>query len=164
MYTFVVLEDVQVKHQGQSLPALNRPTPTRSQSQETPQKSNLETPVPANENFLNFEAIRNSRLQKSPASHRAPFSTSRGSVRDSPIKESEEGEVKENKENPKTSERNVKRTYELPKSLKKEFGYLSDDEKSKNDRESFEQMDDSVDLITRSRLLHARLVQLKNYI
>ncbi|XP_008212504.1 intracellular protein transport protein USO1 isoform X1 [Nasonia vitripennis] len=144
---------------GQSLPALNRPTSiTRSQSQETPQKTNREVPSPICETFLNFEQIKNFSLQKpqtSPALQRASFSTSRGSVRDSPIKESEEAEASENSNG---TEGKFKRTYELPKSLKKEFGYLSDEDKDTNDQESFEKAEASIDLTTRSRLLHARLV------
>lgn len=89
---------------------------------------------------------------------RAPFSTSRGSIRDSPIKESEEGEANQDSNG---SQGNFKRTYELPKSLKKEFGYPSDEDKDKNDQESFEKAEGSIDLTTRSRLLHARSVQLK---
>lgn len=149
---------------GQSLPALNRSSSlARSQSQETPKKSNQETPVTMAETLLNFEQLRHSRIQQSPASlHKPLFSTSRGSVRDSPIKESqlEEIDVKEDQLESDLNLGNVKPKYELPKALIKDFHYPNDDEKNEGHLDDSKKANDSLILTSRSRLLHARFVQL----
>ena len=122
-----------------------------------------ETPLKLTETFMNFEPIRNFRHQKSPALNRTiPFSTSRGSVRDSPIKESqlEENDVAKNQKDSDS----LKKVYELPKTLKEEFGYSSTDEDKCKNEEVFDNIKDennTVNLTNRSRLLHARFVRYK---
>lgn len=130
-----------------------------TRSQDTSKRINFDTPSLGSEALASLEANRNHRLQTSPVSLRpTPLSTSRSNTKDSLIDEGVG--IKKINEKSDVSLDKIVKTYELPKSLKKEYDYSTDDEQSiKNSRSnSNDSLSDNFNYASRSRSLHARFV------
>ncbi|XP_058809274.1 paramyosin isoform X2 [Phymastichus coffea] len=136
---------------NQSLPSLNGAPSTPIRSQDIAKRSSSDAHRAMSERLASLKSAQHFTLSKSPASHRpAPPSTPRSTTADSLIAESATD----------ASSDKTKRTYELPKSLKRELDYSTGDETSIKDSRSNsnDSLNDNFNYAGRSRSLHARLV------
>lgn len=127
------------------------------------QEANQET---STNDAINFEQTRSVHYEKSQSLPKASmFPPSRGSVKDSPIKESYLEEIDiESPIDSKIVLVDTIKPQELPQGLKNDSNYSSNSIKFRSDHLEYkDKTRDSFSLTSRSRLLHSRLVKLNIY-